>query len=69
MPFSLMRGFFYDFSLRLSEPDDTNFEDEWGMWKQGTNDDFDWELRSGGTPTLRTGPDHDHTTGDGMKPN
>ena len=52
-------------TLIIVEPDDTNFENGWGMWTQGTNDDFDWELRSGGTPTLRTGPDHDHTTGDG----
>lgn len=47
------------------EPDDTNFEDGWGIWEQGTSDDFDWELRTGGTPTLRTGPKKDHTTGDG----
>ena len=40
---------------------DTNFEDGWGMWEQGSNDDFDWERRQGPTPTLRTGPRVDHT--------
>eukprot|EP00794_Sanderia_malayensis_P012311 gene12311-13581_t len=44
---------------------DTNFEEGWGIWEQGTKDDFDWELGTGGTPTLRTGPKKDHTTGEG----
>ena len=51
--------------LLIAEPFDTNFEEGWGIWEQGTTDDFDWELRTGGTPTLRTGPKRDHTTGDG----
>ena len=45
----------------LTEWYDTNFEDDWGMWEQGTKDDFDWERRQGETPTLRTGPNGDHT--------
>ena len=43
-----------------------DFEEE-GLcgWIQDTNDDFDWIWTKGGTPTDETGPDGDHTTGDG----
>jgi len=44
---------------------DSNFEDGWGIWQQGSNDDFDWERRSTGSPTMWTGPKRDHTTGTG----
>ncbi|KAK3104158.1 hypothetical protein FSP39_024890 [Pinctada imbricata] len=32
-------------------------------WEQDTDDDFDWSIRSGETPTARTGPVYDHTYG------
>ena len=31
-------------------------------WSQGTNDDFDWTIQTGSTPTIGTGPPADHTT-------
>nr|XP_054757452.1 MAM and LDL-receptor class A domain-containing protein 1-like [Lytechinus pictus] len=31
-------------------------------WTQGTNDDFDWTIQNGSTPTIGTGPSADHTT-------
>ena len=43
-----------------------NFENGWDQWYQDKEDDFDWELRSTGSPTARTGPLRDHTTGKGM---
>ena len=30
------------------------------------DDDFDWTLHSGSTPTYNTGPQHDHTSGHGI---
>ncbi|KAM9308125.1 MAM and LDL-receptor class A domain-containing protein 1 [Gastrophryne carolinensis] len=38
-----------------------NFEFDLCDWKQDQNDDFDWNLRAGRTPTLGTGPVTDHT--------
>ncbi len=58
-------GFVKDLFSLFSEEHDSNFEEGWGIWEQATDDNFDWELRSGSTPTLRTGPDRDHTTGEG----
>ena len=34
-------------------------------WHQSTNDDFDWTLISGDTPTSFTGPPGDHTSTSG----
>ncbi|XP_075067573.1 MAM and LDL-receptor class A domain-containing protein 1 [Mixophyes fleayi] len=38
-----------------------NFEFDLCDWKQSQNDDFDWNLRAGRTPTVGTGPVTDHT--------
>ncbi|XP_072182121.1 MAM and LDL-receptor class A domain-containing protein 1-like [Diadema setosum] len=44
-------------------PWDCTFEDQTlCSWTQGTNDDFDWQLQSGSTPSVGTGPPADHTT-------
>jgi PKD repeat protein len=32
-------------------------------WEQLLNDDFNWEVRSGSTPSSNTGPSNDHTIG------
>ncbi len=32
-------------------------------WSDGTDDDFNWSVNSGSTPSVNTGPDVDHTTG------
>ena len=37
-------------------------------WQQDRqNDNFDWTLRSGRTPSGNTGPQNDHTTGNGKE--
>ena len=33
-----------------------SFENTLGLWSQDTGDDFDWTIRSGGTPSTGTGP-------------
>ena len=33
------------------------------LGQDSVEDDFDWTIASGSTPTLRTGPNRDHTTG------
>uniref|UniRef100_A0A8C5MKX6 MAM and LDL receptor class A domain containing 1 n=1 Tax=Leptobrachium leishanense TaxID=445787 RepID=A0A8C5MKX6_9ANUR len=38
-----------------------NFEFDLCDWKQDENDDFDWNLRAGSTPSIGTGPATDHT--------
>ncbi|XP_063781223.1 MAM and LDL-receptor class A domain-containing protein 1 [Pseudophryne corroboree] len=38
-----------------------SFEFDLCDWKQSQNDDFDWNLRAGSTPTAGTGPVTDHT--------
>ncbi|XP_075444758.1 MAM and LDL-receptor class A domain-containing protein 1 [Ascaphus truei] len=38
-----------------------DFEFDLCDWKQNQNDDFDWNLRAGSTPTGGTGPVTDHT--------
>ena len=37
-------------------PYDEGFENTLGAWSQGSGDDFDWTLRTGGTPSTGTGP-------------
>ena len=37
----------------------------WCDFSQGGNDNFDWTLQQGPTPTRRTGPDRDYFTGTG----
>ncbi|MBL4662580.1 MAG: T9SS type A sorting domain-containing protein, partial [Flavobacteriaceae bacterium] len=39
-----------------SFPYDEGFENTFGAWSQEPGDDFDWTLRSGGTPSSNTGP-------------
>ncbi|BDS09620.1 trypsin-like peptidase domain-containing protein [Aureispira anguillae] len=39
-----------------SFPYTESFENTTGAWTQGTNDDFDWTLLSGATPSNATGP-------------
>ena len=34
--------------------------------EQDTNDFGDWLLKTGGTPSFNTGPQGDHTTGNGV---
>ncbi|MBL6963737.1 MAG: S8 family serine peptidase [Bacteroidetes bacterium] len=34
-------------------------------WEDETNDDFDWSVRTGSTPSGSTGPSEDHTSGSG----
>ncbi|XP_051809640.1 MAM and LDL-receptor class A domain-containing protein 1-like [Acanthochromis polyacanthus] len=42
-----------------------NFERGLCQWSQMLTDAFDWTWHSGSTPTIRTGPSSDHTTGGG----
>ncbi|XP_077413210.1 uncharacterized protein LOC144043438 [Vanacampus margaritifer] len=42
-----------------------NFEKDLCHWSQLVTDVFDWTRQSGSTPTFRTGPSSDHTTGHG----
>ncbi|MFC4633700.1 S8 family serine peptidase [Dokdonia ponticola] len=37
-------------------PYNEGFENTLGAWSQGSGDDFDWTLRTGGTPSTGTGP-------------
>ncbi|RMB59104.1 T9SS C-terminal target domain-containing protein [Dokdonia sinensis] len=39
-----------------SFPYSEGFENTLGAWTQGSGDDFDWTLRTGGTPSNSTGP-------------
>lgn len=38
-----------------------DFEFDLCNWEQDQNDDFDWDLRVGGTPRVGTEPTSDHT--------
>jgi len=40
-----------------------DFESDLCGWTQRTDDTFDWLRRSGGTPSVNTGPTVDHTLG------
>ena len=40
----------------LVSPYAEGFENTLGQWSQGSGDDFDWALRTGGTPSTGTGP-------------
>lgn len=33
-------------------------------WRQSKEDDFDWRIKAGSTPTVSTGPSNDHTLRD-----
>ncbi|XP_045197098.2 MAM and LDL-receptor class A domain-containing protein 1-like isoform X2 [Mercenaria mercenaria] len=43
-----------------------SFDDGFCNWEQDKTDDFDWKWLSGSTPTQRTGPEFDHTSGEGF---
>ena len=63
-------GSFTSTNLTLSQPLDENFDDMTTIgtgndWSQDSNDEFDWSLRTGSTPTASTGPSSDHTSGTG----
>ncbi|XP_045196842.2 MAM and LDL-receptor class A domain-containing protein 1-like isoform X3 [Mercenaria mercenaria] len=47
---------------------DCDFENGFCAWKQllqKSEDDFNWKRRRGSTPSENTGPENDHTSGDG----
>lgn len=52
--------------LRLSEgfSGHCNFEFDMCSWRQSKEDDFDWLIKAGSTPTPGTGPSNDHTLRD-----
>lgn len=61
-----------DSAIHYQESIDTFTSDEqtWGDWTNvlsgaGGEDDFDWVVYSGSTPTSNTGPSGDHTSGSG----
>ncbi|XP_061122045.1 MAM and LDL-receptor class A domain-containing protein 1 isoform X2 [Syngnathus typhle] len=41
-----------------------DFEFDLCSWRQSSDDDFDWQIKAGGTPTLGMGPSTDHTLRD-----
>ncbi|XP_038153930.1 MAM and LDL-receptor class A domain-containing protein 1 isoform X2 [Cyprinodon tularosa] len=41
-----------------------NFEFDLCSWQQCQEDDFDWRIKAGSTPTIGTGPSSDHTLRD-----
>ncbi|XP_051910036.1 MAM and LDL-receptor class A domain-containing protein 1 isoform X1 [Hippocampus zosterae] len=41
-----------------------NFEFDQCSWRQSSEDDFDWQIKAGSTPTFGTGPSTDHTLRD-----
>lgn len=41
-----------------------NFEFDMCSWRQSKEDDFDWLIKAGRTPTVSTGPSNDHTLRD-----
>jgi hypothetical protein len=43
-------------STTASAPYSESFENTFGAWTNQSGDDFDWSLRSGGTPSSNTGP-------------
>ncbi|MEE4257812.1 MAG: PKD domain-containing protein, partial [Bacteroidales bacterium] len=56
---------FDDISIQETDPNayvistfpySQSWEDGFGLWVQGTGDDFDWSRNSGGTPSSSTGP-------------
>lgn len=44
-----------------------DFESGICAWRQATDDQFDWTMQTGQTPSLGTGPTGDHSKADGCK--
>ncbi|XP_078360980.1 uncharacterized protein LOC144645322 [Oculina patagonica] len=56
----------YELHARSLEGIACTFDSDLCGWQQSSEDDFDWTLQSGQTPSEDTGPSHgDHTTGQG----
>ena len=43
-----------------------DFENDLCNWRQSSEDEMDWTLMSGSTPSAETGPTGDHTSSVGM---
>ena len=48
---------------KCPSPRQCDFEGNTCGWKNVRGDQFDWTRDSGGTPSVKTGPSTDHTTG------
>ncbi|XP_062407771.1 MAM and LDL-receptor class A domain-containing protein 1 [Sardina pilchardus] len=60
---------FHNCEASYQPPDLTDlscsFDQGWCAWAQGAADSLDWQRRSGPTDTANTGPEGDHTSGQG----
>ena len=52
-------------SLGPAHPGDCNFDASMCLWKSATFSDMKWARNKGSTPSWKTGPSFDHTTGTG----
>lgn len=57
----------FDFSCQLAGPDACQFDAQ-GMcfWKDMSAREYRWRRIKGNTPSKNTGPDGDHSTGEGI---
>ena len=54
------------FVFFFPEKDDVDFENSrLGMWGNSNTDNLNWNFNRGFTSTIHTGPDKDHTNGQG----
>ena len=54
------------FVFFFPEKDDVDFENSrLGMWGNSKTDNLNWNFNRGFTSTIHTGPDKDHTNGQG----
>ena len=55
------------FVFFFPEKDDVDFENSrLGMWGNSNTDNLNWNFNRGFTSTIHTGPDKDHTNGQGQ---